>query len=139
MTSESALQLNLKTRYVSDFGETLVVRDHFGTKVLTDPIDEFLAVVVPTGRRAKLICLTFGEPARFCERDAHVIVTNSGRGLGFASVRYPELCVFLQDLPDGQRVDVLPTVEPAVAYAAILRPMPVLYGAIAVQPLYATA
>lgn len=130
-------RLRLTSRYVSDCGETLVVRDHFGVKVLADPADDTVTVFVPVGRRANLVRFTFGEPGRSCNRDAHVIVIKSDRHIGFAWVRHLASRVFLQDLSEGQLVDVLPAAEPAVAYAAIPRPLPVLYGAVAVQPVYA--
>ena len=124
------------TRYVDDLGETLVVRDYSGIKRLTDPVNGTI-VFVPASRRAKLIEFTFDVDARSCSRDTHVTVIQSNFRLGFVSVRYPLLRIFLQDLCEDQLVDVLPSAEPIVAYAAIPRPTPVLFGAIAAQPIYA--
>lgn len=129
----------LTSRYVSSFGETLVVRDHCGTKVLTDPIDENTAVVVPPGRRARLVRFIFGEPARRCGRDPHVIVIARDCRLGFAHAEYPKLWVSLDDLPIGQLVDILPVADPAAAYAALPRPLPVFHGAVAAQLTYAAS
>jgi hypothetical protein len=124
-------------RYASDAGETLVVRDFFGIKALVDPTDDTVAVIVPTGRRVNLIRFAFAESVRSYGRDLRATAITIGAHLGFAAVCYPGFTVFLRDLPEGQLVDVLPAADPAAAYAALLRPLPVLYGAVAVQPEYA--
>lgn len=126
-------QTYLTSRRVSDFGETLVVRDFEGLKALTDPCDENVFVEVPVGRRANLVRYSFNG---FPGRDAHVVVTRDSQGLGFALAKHPFLHLSLQSLREGQQVDVLPFAEPAVAYAALFRPLPVLHGAIAVEPAY---
>ena len=125
-------------RFVSLCGETLIVRDHFGTKVLTDPCDESIVVLVPSGRRAKLIRFTFSGPASSRGRDADVIVTQLVCGsVEFSSARHSQLRVLLQDLTPGQQVDVQSEVDPAAAFAAVTAPLPVLHGAVAIQPVYA--
>ncbi len=58
-------------------------------------------------------------------------------GTRFAAVGRPNSSVLLRDLPEGQVVDILPSAETAAAYVAAFRPLPVLYGAAAVQPVYA--
>jgi hypothetical protein len=136
-TSSIALRSTRYVRIVSDFGETLVVRTQFGKKVLVDPVDETVTVAVPTGRRAKLIRFSFNGSACSRSRDSHVIVIRNNCRLGFASLVQPQLRVFLQDLIEGQQVDVFPVAEPAAVYAALPRTMPVLFGTVAAQPLYA--
>ena len=127
--------LSSKIRFVSEHGETLVVRDCFGKKVLTDPCDQDVVVFVPSGRRAKLICFSFSGQVG---RDASVIVTyDSEHGVSFCSVGCPfTKKTSLQDLVPGQVVDILPATEPAVAYAILRKPLPALSGAVAVQPTY---
>lgn len=119
------------SRHVSDFGETLVVHEVDGVKYLSDPCNASVVVTVPVGRRAQLIQYRLC-PCQAHVRDAHALVTSEPAGLGFACVKHHSNKILLSDLPEGQVVDVLPASEPAVAYAALLRPLPVLHGAIAV-------
>ena len=119
-------------RYASDAGETLIVKDLFGINALVDPTDDTVAVIVPAGRRADLI--RFGNCPH--SRDFRTIVATVNSCLGFAPVQCPEFIVFLQDLSEGQLVDILPAADAAPVYAALLSPVPVLYGAVAVQPDY---
>jgi len=127
----------LKTRHVSDFGETLVVRFINGSNAMVDPCDQEVVVEVPVGRRANLVRFALAGAAR---RDAHMLVTRGPDGLGFVSAKYPRLRVNLDELCPGQIVDILPTAEPAAAYAVLTRPLPVLSGAVAApQPVYALA
>lgn len=128
---------NILHRSVNDYGETIVVRVVDGVKTLVDPCDQTTAVVVPTGRRARLIRFIFSGHGVPCGRDTLTAVFQSDLGIGFASVGYPNFSVLLRDLPEGQVVDVLPAADAAAAYAVLPRPMPVLYGAVAVQPVYA--
>ncbi len=130
-------QLTRQTRYVSDYGETLIVRDICGVKALTDPCNEGLSVVVPNGRYAKLICYSFSGISNSGDRDHHVRVISSSNGICFASVKHPQLRITLQELTSGQKVDVLPAADAAPAYAVVLRPLPVFYGAATVKPEYA--
>ena len=127
----------LHSRPVDDHGETLEVGFSNGLKVLVDPCFKQTTVVVPSGRRAKIVCYSFSGRLSSCGRDAHVVVQNSFVGLGFTLVGRPELFVLLQDLSEGQRIDVLPAAEPASAYAVVRNPLPVLFGAATVQPVYA--
>jgi len=123
-----------ESRLVSDFGETLIVGKSNGVNALVDPCDQEVAVLVPVGRRANLIRFSlYGLPGR----DAHMLVTKDEIGLSFTYVRNSNARVYLHELSEGQRVDILPSAEPAFAYAALNRPLPVLYGAVAVQPVYA--
>lgn len=127
-------QTLLQCRHVSDFGETLVVRDRCGGKVLTDPLDENVTVFVPVGRLACLVGYTFGGSCY--GRDSHVVVFKNSDRLGFFLAGRPQVRVLLQDLVEGQHVDVFPAVEPAAVYARLPRPLPVLYGASAAEPIY---
>lgn len=128
-------QTTLHWRHVSDFGETLVVRDLGGSKALTDPVDENVTVFVPVGRLACLVGFTFGESCY--GRDSHVVVFKNSDRLGFFLAGCPQVRVLLQDLVEGQHVDVFPAVEPSAVYARLPRPLPVLYGASAAQPTHA--
>lgn len=122
-------------RLVSDFGETLIVRFLNGSNALVDPCDQSVVVEVPVGRRAKLVRYPLANVAN---RDAYVLVTRGSAGLGFVSAKYPLYRVLLDELCPGQLVDILPTAEPAAAYAALPRPLPVFSGAVAApQPVYA--
>lgn len=124
-------------RLASQDGETLFVRQLRGVKVLTDACNEQQVVIVPHGRLAKLICFAFcGLPGAYA-RDAHVAVNDHQGGIAFASVRYPGVRVFLHELLEGQRVDILPAVDAAAAYAVVIPPLPVLYGAAIPQLTYA--
>jgi hypothetical protein len=132
-----------RLRIVDRDGEILIVRDFNGVNTLTDPITEDI-VVVPTGRMARLVRFDFSGSARSFGRDplTRVIHTapRNGCDLGFATVRLPRYAVHLQDLSDGQIVDVLPAAENAHDQVAVFRPRPVLHGAVAVQPeVYALA
>lgn len=127
----------ISLRNVSDFGETLVVSDYEGCKVLTDPCDQSVTVVVPVGRHARLVQYCFNGLSPACGRDHHVRVSFLHGGVGFVSVQHPRCQVLLQELSLGQQVDVLPAAEPAAAYAVVVRPLPVFYGAATVQPAYA--
>lgn len=80
-------QTTLHWRHVSDFGETLVVRDLGGSKALTDPVDENVTVFVPVGRLACLVGFTFGGCCY--GRDSHVVVFKNSELLGFFSCRMP--------------------------------------------------
>lgn len=123
-------------RPVDDHGETLVVWEHEGVKALVDPCDHNVSVVVPAGRRAKLVRFSFCGLSPAYGRDAHVVVFNNGSGPGFALDRHPSFKVYLEELSQGQLVDVFPAAEPAAIYAVVHRPLPVLYGAAAAQPHY---
>lgn len=129
----------MQTRQVSDFGETLVVRNIGGINTLTDSCDKGVAVVVPAGRHARLV--GFGQQLGLRDRDILTIVRVLGNSrIGFDVVKLAGLRVLLVDLAEGQRVDVLPTAEPAVAHAALRSPLPVLYGAaVASIPAYVVA
>ena len=128
--------LRLTTRFVSDLGETLVVRECNGLKFLCDPCDEQVSVQVPSGRHAVLICYAFSghnQPGR----DAHTVVIRSEvHGLGFAHPRNISAKVYLGQLTEGQLVDIFPAAEPLFAYAALRPVVPVLYGVATAQPVY---
>lgn len=127
----NSLQFLFSSRHVSDFGETLVVHEVNGVKYLVDPCDASVVVKVPVGRRVQLIQYRFC-PCQAHVRDAHSLVTSDPAGLGFACAKHHNNKILLLLLTVGQVVDVLPAAEPAVAYAVLLRPLPVLHGAIAV-------
>ena len=131
------MQNILSERVVSQHGETLVVRVIQGVKALVDPCDEGTVVYVNSGRRALLVRFSFSGSSRPCGRDTLTKVFCSDAGLGFASVGFSIIRVLLRDLPEGQFVDILPVADPAYAYAALPRPVPALYGAVAVEPVYA--
>jgi hypothetical protein len=124
-------------RLASQDGEILIVRRLRGINVLADACNERQEVIVPHGRMAKLICFAFcGLPGTY-GRDAHVAVNHHQGGIAFASVRYPSVKVFLHELIEGQRVDILPAADAAAAYAVVIPPLPVLYGAATAEPIYA--
>ena len=126
-----------RLRFVDAHGETLIVGVHNGQKALVDPCDENIAVIVPTGRNAVLVGFALSRVALSCGRNALTITVSRAGNFGFASVRYSDVCVFLSELSEGQRVDILPVAEPAVSYAVPLPTLPVFYGRAAVQPIYA--
>ena len=128
-----------QSRLVSEHGETLVVRVINGVSALVDPCDEYTAVHVPSGRHARLVNYNFNGLLHTCGRDALTVIFHVSCCLGFAKVGHPNLRVLLWDLPEGQVVDVLPATEPAVIYATLRHPLPVLYEAVAVEPVYALA
>lgn len=130
-------QSQLSYRRVNDDGEILIVRLVEGVKALVDPIDDDTAVVVPTGRRANLICFRFdGEAAHF-GRDTKTVTSRFGNCFGFAAVGDPDVYVLLQELPEDQVVDILPDTEAAAVYAVVPHPIPVLFAAAAADPRYA--
>ena len=123
-------------RTVSDHGETLVVRKVQGVNTLTDICNENQTVGVPLGRKAKLVRFSFGISV--AGRDALTVVSNRLGKIGFASVERSSLVVLLEQLSEGQLVDVLPAAEPCFAYARLGRPSPVFFGAAHVEfPIYA--
>lgn len=130
---------SLTFRDVDDHGEVLVVRNVLGINSLVDPCDENVVVVVPHGRRAKLVRYSFGGLV-VNGRDAHVTVLHEEAGIGFASVGQPKVRVSINELLPGQKVDILPASDPASTYAVVIRPLPVLSGVATVQPhVYAHA
>ena len=130
-------QNTIRVRYANIDGETLIVRDREGRKVLTDPTDESFIVMLRPGRRARLVDFSFHAKDAALGRHPLTKVFAQGHLVGFASVSNVSCAVLLQDLRDGQKVDVLPLSEPAAAYAVLLRPLPVLHGAVAVERIYA--
>ncbi len=131
----TTLQEVFSSRHVSDFGETLVVHEVNGVKYLVDPCDASVVVKVPVGRRAQLIQYRLC-PCQAHVRDAHALVISEPAGLGFSCVKHHNNKILLPILSVGQVVDVLPAAELLFAYAALIRPLPVLYGAIAVTPTF---
>ena len=131
------IKINYVVRSVSDHGETLVVRVLNGCKALVDPCDKATAVVVPSGRRARLVRFNFSGLYRPNGRDTLTEVLQCEAGLGFSAVGFSSLNVLLRDLSEGQVVDVLPAGDSAAAYAVVLRPLPVFYGAATAEPVYA--
>src|SRR5579864_6919146 len=125
------MQKTTTIRTVSEHGETLRVQIVDGRKALVDPCDTATVVHVQPGRRARLVCYNFGEALTSCGRNPLTDVVEIDGSLGFVSVEQPHLGVFLCELAEGQVVKVLPIAEPAVAYAALPRPTPVLYAAAA--------
>lgn len=87
----------LTFRDVDDHGEVLVVRNVLGFNSLVDPCDENIVVVVPHGRRAKLVRYSFGGLV-VNGRDAHVTVIHEEVGLGFARVGQPQVRVMLSEV-----------------------------------------
>ncbi len=127
------------SRSVDDHGEILIVRSFNGLNALVDPIFQDVVVFVPNGRRARLVEFQFPSVGRFCGRDPEVVVSRiCGGAVGFRFICH-DLHVLLQELSEGQRVDVMPAADPAHAYAPVFRPLPVLSGAVAAQPVYACA
>jgi hypothetical protein len=123
-------------RYVTDRGETLVVCERLGCKSLADPTNMGVSVIVPSGRRAKLVNFRFGGNAG--QRDVDVIVVRADGGMEFRAVSTLRR-IRLSDLSQGQLVDVLPANDPCYFFAVVAPKLPVLYGAASVLPVYAYA
>src|SRR5690349_12800518 len=116
MTRLNQLQ---QRRCVSELGETLIVRVVEGVKTLVDPCDESTAVHVPTGRRARLVDFHFHNQDSALGRHPLTVVFSVGDAVGFAAVSCAGCTVMLNDLPNGQKVDVLPCAQAAAAYATV--------------------
>ena len=119
-------QLLRRIRLVNNDGETLVVRIINGLKALTDPIQGGLSVIVPTGRRADLVCFCLLGHDCHRGRDSQTLTSKYGNEFCFADLVSPRIYVLLQDLAEGQIVDILPNIDEAAMYAVVPVPAPAL-------------
>ncbi len=102
---------DFRVRPVSDSGETLIVRTFFGRKVLTDPCRPNTVVLLEVGRVARLVRLPAELQVRhgiqgYALTQYSVLALKDGCRYGFVSNLGGR--IHLQDLPEGQMVDVYP-------------------------------
>ena len=126
-------------RFAESRGEDLVVQSRTdGGKFLAEPGFSKTEVIIQPGRFARLVCVPAG--LRAAHRVGCDVLTQVVQDpVGVVFVAQGATCIFLTDLPVGQFMEVLPE-EPEDGPAVrvfLPRPLPVLYGAVAVQPVYA--
>ncbi len=107
-------------------GESLIVRQLFGIKQLTDPFSGDV-VCLQSGRKACLVGYFQLPGAQGRDVVARSRICEDGRVQFTAQGRLP-IPVFLDDLRVGQQVDVLPEAETSQVAVFRLYPTPVLRG-----------
>ena len=132
---------SLEVRFADSCGEDLVVQSRTdGGKFLAEPGFSKTEVIIQPGRLARLVCVPAG--LRAAHRIGCDVLTQIVQDpLGVVFVAQGGACIFLNDLQVGQFMEVLPE-EPEDGPAVrvfLPRPLPVLYGAAAVEPAYAFA